>query len=105
MESMSMPVIVGLLVAVMFLVAFSQWFYNIISGWREIIVDDLYVIYRIAGATIVSMAVMFAGFWVIATINECDRPLEEREGIFKKLKCEEYWEIRTGTEELFLGED
>lgn len=101
MESMSMPVIVGLLLTVMFLISFSQWFYSLFKGWREIIIDDMFLIYRIVGATILSVGIMFAGFWIIATVNECKEIEVEREGIFKQLNCKEYWEIRTGAKGLF----
>lgn len=96
-----MPVVVGILLTAVFLISFSQWFYNLFKGWREIIVDDLFMVYRVIGATILSMAIMFAGFWAIATVNECKELEAEREGIFKQLNCKEYWEIRTGAEELF----
>lgn len=101
MESMSMPVVVSLIMVAIFLISFSQWFYNLFKGWREVIIDDMFMIYRIVGATILSFGIMFAGFWVIATVNECKEIGVEREGIFKQLNCEEYWEIRTGTEDLF----
>ena len=101
MESMSMPVIVSLVMVLVFLVSFSQWFYNLFKGWREVIVDDVFMVYRIVGVTILSCGIMFAGFWVIATVNECKEIDVEREGIFKQLNCKEYWEIRTGTEDLF----
>jgi len=104
MESMSMPVTVGLLLTVMFLISFSQWFYNLFKGWREVIIDDMFLIYRVVGATIFSIGIMFAGFWVIATVNECKEIEVEREGIFKQLNCKEYWEIRTGAESLFSVE-
>jgi len=104
MESMSMPVVVGLLLTVMFVISFSQWFYNLFKGWREVIIDDMFLIYRVVGATILSIGIMFAGFWVIATVNECKEIEVEREGIFKQLNCKEYWEIRTGAESLFSVE-
>ncbi len=98
---MSMPVVIGLILTAMFLISFSQWFYNLFKGWREVIIDDVFLIYRIVGATILSTGIMFAGFWVIATFNECKEIETEREGIFKQLNCKEYWEIRTGAESLF----
>lgn len=101
MESMSMPVVVGLLLTVMFLISFSQWFYNLFKGWRELVIDDMFLIYRVIGATILSFSIMFAGFWIIATVNECKEIEVEKEGIFKQLNCKEYWEIRTGAESLF----
>lgn len=101
MESMSMPVTVGLIMAAIFLISFSQWFYNLFKGWREVIIDDMFLIYRIVGATVLSAGIMFAGFWVIATVNECKEIEVEKEGIFKQLNCKEYWEIRTGAESLF----
>lgn len=101
---MSMPVIVSLILVAMFMISFSQWFYNIFKGWKEIIIDDLFLIYRIIGATILSAGIMFVGFWIIATVNECKEIETEREGVFKQLNCKEYWEIRTGTESLFSRE-
>lgn len=96
-----MPVIVGIIVAVVFLVAFSEWFYHLISGWKEYVLDDVFFRYRIAGMSLLSIAIMSGTFYGMALINEC--PNETREGIFAKLDCEEYQKIKVGAEELLFS--
>lgn len=98
---MQMPVIVGIIVAVVFLVAFSEWFYHLISGWKEYVLDDVFFRYRIAGMSLLSIAIMSGTFYGMALINEC--PNETREGIFAKLDCEEYQKIKVGAEELLFS--
>ena len=102
MSVMQMPVVVGILVAVIFLVAFSEWFYHLVKGWREIVIDDAFFKYRIVGVSIFSMFIIGSSFFGMALITEC--PNEVREGILAKLRCEEYLKIKAGTENLF-GED
>ena len=96
---MQMPVAVGIILAVIFLVAFSEWFYNLVKGWGEIVIDDVYFRYRIVSASIVSMIVISSTFLGMAIITEC--PNQEREGVFAKLGCEEYLKIKAGTEKIF----
>ena len=95
-----MPVAVGIIVAIIFLVAFSEWFYHMVAGWKNFVLDDLYFLYRIAGVSLLSILVMSGTFYGMALINECQN--ENREGIFANLNCEEYSKIKVGTEELFL---
>lgn len=96
---MEMPVVVGLLLALMFVVSFSSWFYNLVSGAKRLVLDDEFFGYRIAGTTIASLVFMFIVFIGIATVSECKN--EKREGIFSSLKCEEYLSVRSSTKELF----
>lgn len=98
-----MPVIVGVVVAIIFLVAFSGWFYHLIIGWKGYVLDDILVKYRIAGVSLLSFLVMGGTFYGIALINEC--PNEEREGVFAGLKCEEYNKIKVNAEKLFPASD
>lgn len=96
---MQMPVIVGVILAIMALVTFSGWFYEYATGVRELVLDDRFFNYRIAATTVVSMLFMVAVFFAIATINEC--PNQVRGGIFAGLKCESYLKIKASANELF----
>lgn len=97
---MQMPIAVGILVAVIFLIAFSEWFYNLIIGWREYVLDDIYFRYRIVGVSLLSMMIISGTFFGMALVNEC--PNEERVGLFAKLDCEEYEKIVVGAEKMLL---
>lgn len=88
---MQMPVIVGVLVGVIFLVAFSEWFYNTFVAWKEVIIDDRVYNLRVFGATILSVGVILATFWGAAYFSKCNQP--DREGYFEKLNCDEYKRI------------
>lgn len=100
---MQMPIVVGIVVAIIFLVAFSQWFYHLIVGWENFVLDDVYFKYRIAGVSFLSIMVMSGAFFGMALINEC--PNTERQGIFAKLDCEKYTKIKVETEKLFSTSD
>jgi hypothetical protein len=97
---MQMPVVVGIVVAIIFLMAFSEWFYHLASGWREFVLDDVFFKYRIVGASLLSIVVMSGTFYSMALFNECDK--ETRVGVFANLNCEEYTKIMTGTEEMIM---
>ncbi|MFZ3069153.1 MAG: hypothetical protein WA052_02440 [Microgenomates group bacterium] len=97
---MQMPVIVGIVVAVIFLVSFSEWFYHLVVGWEDFVLDDVYFRYRIVGVSLLSILVMSGTFYGMALINEC--PNETREGLFAKLNCEEYSKIVVGTEKILM---
>jgi hypothetical protein len=97
---MQMPVTVGIVVAVIFLVAFSEWFYQLVTGWKEFVLDDEYFKYRIAGISLFSFLVIGGTFYGLALVNEC--PNEEREGVFAKLNCEDYAKVKMGTEKVLL---
>ncbi len=94
-----MPVAVGILLAIIFLVAFSEWFYHLVKGWEEIVIDDVYFKYRIITASIVSMLTVGSTFFGMALITEC--PNKDREGVFENLRCEEYLKIKVGAEKVF----
>ena len=96
---MQMPIVVGVIVALMFLITFSEWFYNLVSGWEGLIVNDIFINYRMIGAGVISVAVFVVTFWVVSLVNECSE--EERVGLFAKLDCEQYLSVRTAAEELF----
>ena len=96
-----MPVAVGVIVAILFLVAFSEWFYHLVKGWEEIVLDDVYFKYRIAGVTLFSFFIISATFFGMALINEC--PNQTKEGPFANLRCDEYLKIKTGTDRLFAS--
>ncbi len=96
---MQMPVIVGVILAIMALVTFSGWFYEYATGMRELVLDDRFFNYRIVATSLVSMLLMVAVFFVIATINEC--PNQTKEGIFAGLKCDSYLKMKASADELF----
>jgi len=91
---MQMPVWVGVVLAIIFLTVFSEWFFHTVIGWGVVIVDDVFYQYRIAGATLLSIFIIGSTFMVMAYITEC--PNEEREGVFERLNCEKYQEIKVG---------
>jgi len=95
-----MPVVVGVIVAIIFLVAFSEWFYHIFSGWKGFILDDIYFRYRIIGASVVSILIMSGTFLALAYSNECKG--ETREGVFSSLNCEEYSNIMAEKDRLLM---
>lgn len=88
---MEMPVAVGVLVAIIFLIAFSEWFYFTLSGWNQVIIDDRLYKYRVFGASVISVMIIFATFWGAALVTKCTET--ERQGLFSKLNCEEYRQI------------
>lgn len=99
-----MPVIVGVVVGIVFLVAFSEWFFHLVAGWKEFVLDDVFFRYRVAGMSLLTILVMGGAFWGMALVTECKEE-KETEGIFASLNCEEYQKIKVGAEKLFLPED
>lgn len=97
---MQMPVAVGIIVAIIFLVAFSEWFYHLVVGLKGFVLDDVFFRYRIIGISLLSFLVMGGTFYGMALTNECKN--EVREGIFANLNCEEYNKILVGSEEILL---
>ena len=95
-----MPVVIGIVMAVIFLIAFSGWFYHLVEGWREFVLDDIFFGYRIAGVSLLSFLIMGGTFYGIAYFKEC--PNEERVGIFAKLNCKDYEKIMAGTDALMM---
>jgi hypothetical protein len=100
---MEMPVVVGVILVIVFLVGFSEWFYGLFGGLKSLVLDDVLYFYRIAGVSLISILFMVGVFVGIAYVNEC--PNEEREGIFAGLQCEKYLSIRAGAEQIFQPKD
>lgn len=93
---MEMPVIIGVIIAAMFLITFTGWFVSLAAGLKEFVLDDVYFYYRIFGAGLVSTLVMVGAFFAIATIKEC--PNQIREGLFAGLKCDSYLKLRASAD-------
>lgn len=96
---MQMPVVVGVILAIMAVVTFSGWFYNLARGMNELVLDDAYFTYRIIAASLASMVFLVGAFFIIATIHEC--PNQERVGIFAGLKCDSYLNLKASADNLF----
>lgn len=75
----------------MFLVSFSQWFYELISGIGGFIIDDIFITYRILAWGTVSVVFMVAVFWILAMIQECPDTSGDRPGLFAYMDCNLYW--------------
>lgn len=93
-----MPVFVGVILALIVLVSFSGWFYNLISGWNDYILDDVYFKYRIGFASLVTILVISGTFIGMSYALEC--PDQSSEGIIPGLSCEKYNSIKTATGEV-----
>lgn len=89
---MQMPVAVGVLVAIIFMISFSEWFYHTFISWKEVIIDDRLFKLRVFGATLLSLFIISLSFVGAAYVSKC--PLTEREGVFERLNCEEYQRIK-----------
>ncbi len=90
---MTGSIILGVLVALMFLVSFTEWFYHIVVGLDIVLIRDLYTAYRASGWVVGGLAFMAGIFWMLATVNEC--PGEgPKVGIFKYLNCGPYLQAR-----------
>lgn len=100
---MQMPIVVGVFVALMFLTTFSGWFYELVTGMRELVLDDQLFGFRIFAASFASIVLAVLVFWVIATVNEC--PNEKREGIFAGLRCEGYLQLKASADNFFQPKD
>jgi hypothetical protein len=58
MEFMNMPVTVGVIMILMFLVTFSGWFVTLVDGWTHAVLDDKFWKYRLAGAGLMTLVVV-----------------------------------------------
>lgn len=87
---MNWTVVVGVIIALMFLTAFTEWFYHLIAGANALIVEDSFVGFRIFKMGMSSVLFMAALLWVLAMFYECPTPEEEREGIFAYMDCTLY---------------
>ena len=97
-----MPVVVGVIVALVFIISFSGWFYNLIAGWGEFVLDDAFFKYRIISACLISLVLVTGTFLGLAYAYEC--PNEEREGIFASLNCDDFRRIKASAESTFRKE-
>ncbi len=96
---MEMPVAVGVILAIIFLISFSEWFFSLIGGAKSLVLDDRFFGLRIFAGTVGSMIFMVIVFMGIAMVNECDN--KKREGIFTSLKCDEYLVFTSATKQFF----
>lgn len=64
-----MPVIVGIILALIFVVSFTEWFYNVISGAKQLVLDDEYFGWRIAWTSFISIAFMVAVFFGLIALG------------------------------------
>lgn len=96
---MQMPVIVGVVIAVILLISFSGWFYHLVEGWNDFVLDDVYFWYRIMGATALSFTIMSLTFFGLAYASEC--PSENKTALAAHLNCEAYTKLTTNAEEVF----
>lgn len=87
---MNWVVVVGVILALMFLTAFTNWFYHVVAGVNALITEDLFVGYRIVFWGLGGLLLMGGIFWINALIQECPTPEEDREGVFALLDCSIY---------------
>ena len=66
---MKMPVVVGVIIALMFLISFFEWFYNLVSGMKQLVLDDEFFGWRIAWTSFISMAFMVAVFFCLVALG------------------------------------
>ncbi len=66
---MKIPVIVGIILALIFVVSFTGWFYNVISGAKQLVLDDEYFGWRIAWTSFISIAFMVAVFFGLIALG------------------------------------
>lgn len=91
---MSGTVIVGVIIALMFIVSFSQWFYHLLAGFDAIVLHDIFFWYRAVSWGIGALFFMASAFWMIALTQECPTTKEPRVGIFRYLNCDFYYSAR-----------
>lgn len=94
---MNWVIITGIIIALMFLAAFTNWFYHLLAGTSALIVKDIYFGYRIFGWGFFAILIMAGVFWTNAMIQECPTPPEDREGVFVYLDCRVYTWAKTTT--------
>lgn len=96
---MQMPVAVGVIIAIMFGVTFSGWFYHYAASMQELVLDDRFFTYRIVAASLVSVVFFGLVFFAISIVNQC--PDKERAGIFAGLNCKSYLKLKASADSLF----
>jgi hypothetical protein len=95
-------VIVGVFLALMFLVSFSEWFFHLAVGVEELMPSGLDYYSRLAKWGLVGLLFMAMVFWILSMVYECPKG-EKREGIFGYMDCTVYWEVRARSEGRDVG--
>lgn len=95
---MTGTIVVGVIITLMFLVSFTEWFYHVVVGFNEVALRDIFFSYRIAAWVIAGVTFMGGTFWTLALTNECPLLEKERPGVFKYMNCDVYWEMRSFVE-------
>ena len=103
---MQMPVVVGVILSIIFLVSFSGWFYHLASGVEQFVLDDYYFWYRIGAVSIFSMLIMTMTFFGLAYANECPEISKGKTTpLADKLNCPAFYKIKTSTEDIFKKQE
>lgn len=89
---MNWTVITGVIIALMFLVSFSQWFYELIAGFNAAVTRDIYVAYRTSLWVVGGILFMIGVFWVLAIVQECPDLNGDKPGVFAFMDCRVYWQ-------------
>jgi len=90
---MAGTIIVGVILALMFLVAFSEWFFHLASGVNELIPSGFQFYTRLFRWILMAFLFMAMVFWTLSMVYECPRG-NKRKGVFALMDCTVYWEIR-----------
>ncbi len=98
---MQMPIIVGIIVGIAFLVGVSEWLYGAVRGIKNTVPEGVHYTKRIIRAVLISIILMALVFWGIALVSECPNPERIREKAFARLRCDEYLKVKTLTKKFF----
>lgn len=71
-------IITGVLIAFMFLVSFTQWFYQLVTGLDRVIVNDIFVVYRAITWGLVSIVFMVGFFFNVGDGARMSKSRTER---------------------------
>lgn len=101
---MSGVTIVGVILAVVFLVSFSEWFYHLVKGANELIPSGYGFYFNVFKFMAGGLSFMAVVFWSLSMVYECPKP--NREGIFEYMDCRVYYQAKARTQGLFpAGQD
>ena len=92
---MAGSVFFGVILAIMFLAAFSEWFVHLVMGVYELIPSGYQFYSQIVSWLIISVVFMAVVFFTLAVVYECPKG-EKREGVFALMDCSVYWRLREG---------
>ena len=90
---MAGTIIVGVILALMFLVAFSEWFFHLTSSVNQLIPSGFGFYSRLIKWSLGGLFFMAMVFWVLSMAYECPKG-DRREGAFTVMDCTVYWEVR-----------